>query len=105
MSERFTASEFKVSDDDTSDMYRAMKERSKEKREANRDNAPKILEEAGISFSSHNLGAHLVVRAYGWVVDCWPGTGRWTFRDTTRFHGFGIFSMIQRLKENKRADE
>lgn len=84
--------------DDMKAVFDAMDERSKQKREANRDNAPRILADAGISFSSHNFGAHLIVTGKFESFDFWPGTGRWTARGTGIQTGFGIFNLIKRLK-------
>lgn len=86
-------------DDDMKAVFRAMDERSKEKRAENRDNALEILTEAGISFSSHNDGAHLIVTGKHESFDFWPGTGRWMSRSGGKLGAsFGIFNLIKRLK-------
>jgi hypothetical protein len=86
--------------------YRAMNDRSKSRRQSNRDNAPAILKEAGIEFSSHNDGAHLIVSGKTESFDFWPGTGRWRVRHTRledalkrQFASFGIVNLITRIKK------
>lgn len=83
---------------DMGDLFNAMKERSQERRASNRDNAPEILRAAEISFSEHNLGAHLIVTGKFESFDFWPGTGRWTTRGAQRHTGFGVFNLIKRVK-------
>lgn len=96
-------------DNDLGETFRAMADMSKAKRAANRDSSPRILEEAGISFSAHNEGAHLVVSSAFETIDFWPGTGLWisrmrgtgtwnTRRDGKGKRGRGVHNLIKRLK-------
>lgn len=57
--------------------WRAMKQA---KRASNREQSKHMLEQAGISFETHNDGVHLIVQAGRMVVDFWPGTGLWIVR-------------------------
>lgn len=73
------------------------------KKASNRANSPEILRAAGIAFTTHNDGAHLIVSApLGHLVDFWPGTGKWQTRGY-RFAltGRGVHNLIQHLKDSK----
>ena len=54
----------------------AERKAEQEQRRAARKSAPDKLRAAGISFTEHNKGAHLIIDAGG-RIDFWPGTGRW----------------------------
>lgn len=91
-------------DFELADVYREMDERSKQKRAEHRDRAPKLLRAAGISFTEHNLGAHLIVTHQGKTIDFWPGTGRWTIHGDKPAYArtkFGVFNLIKYLKGEK----
>jgi hypothetical protein len=87
------------SDDD----YACGKNARKEKRAFNRERGPEILKEHGVSFAIKNNGAHLIVQHGGKVVDYWPGTGKFIFRDGGE--GRGVFTLLKALgmKEKKAA--
>ena len=62
--------------DDIADHYAALKERSRHKRQSNRDHAPIVLQREGISYISHNgariwlLNIALIIGqgpAYSWT--------------------------------------
>jgi hypothetical protein len=72
------------------------REESKLRRASNRENSAKILLERGISFTSHNKEAHLVVKHGKAVVDFWPGTGKYIFRKTN-VRGRGVFNLLNDL--------
>jgi len=80
--------------DDIADHYAALKERSRHKRQSNRDYAPIVLQREGISYISHNGGAHLVVEHR---FDYWPGTGLFMDRVTKLQHR-GVRALVQRVK-------
>jgi len=81
--------------------FRAMAALSQQKRAANRAAAPNLLTQAGVQFTSNNLGAHLVVVAGAFVVDFWPGTGLWIVRGAAaRRRGvFGLLDFIARVAQ------
>jgi hypothetical protein len=87
----------RTSDEDISDaeVYRALKERGQRRRASNRMVAPAELTAAGLGFTLHNGGAHLIV-AREW--DFWPGTGRWCHRGPPQASGRGVFKLIERIK-------
>ncbi len=74
---------------------KALRAGSQARRGANRERAPELLTAAGISFTTHNGGAHLIV-AREW--NCWPGTGRWCHRGPPVIDGRGIQNLIDRIK-------
>lgn len=75
---------------DTGDTYNAMREDKQAKRTANREQSAKILEQAGVKYTTRNFGVHLIVEggAAG-VIDFWPGTGRWQARSGKKGRGVG----------------
>ena len=71
---------------------------SKARRAVHRTAAVGALQRAGIPFTSHNSGAHLIVTApSGEVFDYWPGTGLWKRRDT-RIDGRGIRGLVTEIQ-------
>lgn len=66
--------------------------RNKEKRACNRENSAKILLQNEVEFTTHNNGAHLIVKGRCGTVDFWPGTGRWQLRSGRS--GFGVKNLI-----------
>jgi len=77
--------------------YDEIHQTSKAKRALYRKSSPPLLRAAGLVFTSHNEGAHLVVQATqleGVRVDFWPGTGLWKVRG--RLHqGRGVKPLIE----------
>lgn len=93
-----------VADDDFTmgEVFNAMRAASQAKRANNREHSAQQLREAGIAFTAHNGGAHLVVA--GGRFDTWPGTGLWKERSGQRRRGRGVRNLIALLKnpENTR---
>jgi hypothetical protein len=90
-----------MSDDDMADDFRALREESQRRRQSNREQSPLALTAAGLQFTVHNDGAHLVVCAR-W--DFWPGTGKWIDRKTKR-GGRGVFQLIRMVQALQGGDE
>lgn len=82
---------------DVGDGMRALRAASRERRRLSRLAAPSALWQAGIAFTEHNHGAHLIV-ADEW--DFWPGTGKWCHRGPPQADGRGVFNLIQVIKES-----
>jgi len=84
---------------DMADVFNDMRAASKEKRASNREQGPLRLKEAGIAFSVHNDGAHIVIsRNRPFVdVDYWPGTGAWRARGWT-YSKRGVANLIAFLR-------
>jgi hypothetical protein len=62
---------------DMAEVWEGWAERSKLKRASNRTNSAQTLRTFGIEFTSHNCGAHFIVKCMDEVIDFWPGTGKW----------------------------
>lgn len=80
--------------------FNALRKYKQEKRASNRASSADLLAKAGIAFDVRNDGAHLIVKAGGYVIDFWPGTGKWS----TRGYRFtivsrGVHRLMQHLKE------
>lgn len=80
-------------DDDMSSFWRDVRDARQAKRSSNREASPAQLVAAGITFTTHNGGAHLVVSAANKTIDFWPGTGLWKVRGTNR-EGRGVRHLI-----------
>jgi len=65
---------------DMAEVWEGYAERSKAKRASNRANSAQTLRTFGIEFTSHNSGAHLIVKCGDGFIDFWPGTGKWFVR-------------------------
>lgn len=77
------------------DIKPAMKEASKERRRANRENSADMLRACGIEFESRNGGAHLIVKGrLGQTIDFWPGTGKFIVRKPHRT-GRGVRQVMK----------
>jgi hypothetical protein len=84
-------------DDDIGDVWRAHRQASQDKRASNREESARLLAIAGITFSSKNSGAHLVVTAGLKTIDFWPGTGLWQERGAKKGRR-GVQSLIQHCR-------
>lgn len=88
-----------VSDDaemSESESWRVYNKYKQNKKWANLESSTKILEEAGVDYTSHNMGIHLVVRFGTTIVDFWPSTGKWMPRKSGRT-GRGVFNLLRYL--------
>lgn len=85
---------------DMGDLYKAMRESKQAKHSANRELYAKLLEQAGIKYTTKNYGVHLMVEggAIG-IIDFWPGTGRWQTRSGEK--GRGIGKLISRISTSQ----
>lgn len=84
---------------DLNSLKKMLKEDSKVRRAKHRENAPILLTEAGIPFTSSNDGAHLIILSNP-RIDFWPGTGKWIVRTVTpTFTKRGIFPLLRYLKK------
>lgn len=63
----------------------------------NRESSADILKRNGISFTSHNDGAHLIVKGPPGIVDFWPGTGKWKVRKSGNVSR-GVFPLMLFMK-------
>lgn len=75
------------------DDFRYMKKKRQAASEERRKRAPLALDNAGIPFTSHNAGAHLIIEGPKAFIDYWPGTGKWIERGGHQ--GFGLRKLIK----------
>lgn len=68
-----------------------------EKRAGNQAFSSNLLREAGIAFTSHNGGVHLVITTAVATFDFWPSTGRVINRTTGTQHR-GVRNLLRILK-------
>jgi hypothetical protein len=80
--------------------FRAFKQ---EKRRSNLANSTKLLEAAGVAFTSHNEGIHLVIQKDAETIDYWPSTGLWWIRGT-RNKRRGVQRLIAYMKSTNRKE-
>jgi len=59
-----------------------------------RENAPELLQKAGIPFTTHNNGAHLILDTHLGFIDFWPGTTKWKTRTFPEQSGFGLTRLM-----------
>lgn len=84
--------------------FASWREYSQKKRAANRADSAALLTRAGVPFTSHNNGAHLIVtiEATNRHIDFWPGTGLWMAR-RSEAKGRGVKSLIALVNSFKKA--
>jgi hypothetical protein len=70
-----------------------------EKTARNREWSAAYLRRLGIKFEEKNKGAHLIVSHAAKIVDFWPGTGLWIFRNGSR--GRGVRNLATALEVRK----
>lgn len=69
----------------------------KRKTARNRRSSREMLDQAGIEYTVHDNGAHLVIEGN---IDFWPETGKWVMRDSSLI-GSGVFPLINILRSRK----
>ena len=78
--------------------FRAFKQ---DKRRSNLANSTKLLEAAGVAFTSNNEGIHLVIQKDAETIDYWPSTGLWWIRGT-RNKRRGVHRLLAYMKKGAR---
>ena len=88
---------------DVGESFRDMRDHGKKKRKQNRENSAIILTEAGVEHTIHNDGAHLIVQGKNYLIDFWPGTGKYIGRGG-QCEGRGVRGLMKHChtKENIR---
>mgnify|MGYP005864760845 CR=1 FL=1 len=93
---------------DVGDDFRAYREARKKKRANNREQSIQLLDEWNITYTRHNMGAHIVVDIPGTdgngQVDFWPGTGLWIVRKAHK-RGRGVKPLLKFLASAKNEIE
>ena len=83
---------------DIGEAFEGQREASQIKRASNREASRRLLDDAGVAFTVHNDGAHLVVERR-W--DFWPGTGKWIDRRGGKYRR-GVFPLLAAITRVKR---
>lgn len=78
------------------ELFNAHKAARKQKRADNREKGADRLTRLGVEYEAKNMGAHLIVRHDGKVIDYWPGTGKWEVRGSNCGNR-GIRKMLRYL--------
>lgn len=81
------------------ELFKEMRERSKEKRSSNRQKSADLLKNSGINFERKNCGAHLIILSTP-KIDFYPGTGLWKVRGVNKKRR-GVLSLLKFIKEMK----
>lgn len=83
---------------DMGDMFNALREERKIKRNSNRNFSTQYLDDLKIPFESKNGGIHLIVTVGTVVIDFWPSTGLWMERGINKKQR-GVRYLIKRYYE------
>jgi len=83
---------------DIREIYEAMKEHSKQKKESNKRFSTNELESRDIKFESKNDGYHLIVNHFNKIADFWPYTGKFIIRNNNK-KGRGVFNLIKWMEK------
>lgn len=83
---------------EVTEMWREWKKMKKNAAAQRRGDAPYFLRAAGIPFTEHNGGAHLIIESHLGYTDFWPGTGKWRTRGTFAITGFGIKALLEYIE-------
>ncbi len=81
---------------DMGEMFKEWKEAKKEKKLSNLGFSTNKLEELGVSFEKKNGGVHLVITHNDKIVDFWPSTGKFKFRNKKKYCR-GLKKLIKEL--------
>ena len=90
---------------DMGEMWEGYAEQRKTNRSNNREHSAKMLRTFDIEFTSHNTGAHLIIKCGDGFIDFWPGTGKWLVRGES-VSKRGVMSLVEfyqfKLKEKNK---
>lgn len=82
------------------EVFAALHQRNKLKKESNKEKSTRLLTERGIPFISKRFGTYLIVSGCTSLIDFWPSTGKFISRDGTA-KGRGVFNLLKLCKESK----
>lgn len=83
---------------DMAEVFAGWREMKQKKKRSNLAQSTAQLVSAGIPFTSHNGGVHLVLMKGEQPIDYWPSTGLWWIRGTSNKRR-GIQKLIQYMKK------
>lgn len=81
------------------DFWKFHKIHDQERRAANRESGPQILQQHGIEFVVKNGGAHIMI-GDPVILHYWPGTQRWIHSRIKRINGRGTQKLIDWIKKH-----
>jgi hypothetical protein len=88
-------------ENETTEMWRAIKQQQAEKRAKNRTNSVVVLDDRKVPYTLKNGGAHVIIDYQpGLRVDFWPGTGLWHARRPVEIKGRGVFNLLRYLDDH-----
>lgn len=80
---------------DMAEGWDEIKKNSQAKRRSNAQWSAQLLTDKKVGFKTAN-GIHLIVEHNDFVVDFWPSTGKFIFRDI-QIKGRGVFNLLKKL--------
>ena len=80
------------------EMWKEIRKQKQTASSLRRSTCPEELLKNGITFTSHNNDAHLIVEGPDCYIDYWPGTGKWNARNGHK--GFSLSKLIEYCKRN-----
>ena len=85
------------------DMYKDLRELSKQERRERTLEAPAKLKAAGLAFELKNGGSHVILMTQTRVVDFWPGNELWIVRGSKK-RQYGIDELIAFTVPNQETE-
>ena len=85
---------------DMAEGWAEWRQAKQEKKRSNLAASTKMLTDAGIAFTVHNNGIHLVLQKGADTIDFWPSTGLWLKRGN-KTKSRGIKTLITFMKRRE----
>ena len=85
---------------DIAEIYKALKEHNKEKKQQNKKSSIALLDKIKVQYTTNNDGIHLIVQSGRGIIDFWPTTGKFIAR-RTKYTGRGVNNMIKYMIDFK----
>ena len=85
---------------DMAEIFNEWRQAKKEKKRSNMKQSTMRLQAAGIEFTVHNSGIHLVLQKGADTIDFWPSTGLWWIRGH-RNKCRGVKTLITYMKRRE----
>ena len=79
------------------ELWKIMRERSREKRNSNKEQSTNLLVKNEIPFECKNNGNHLIIESNP-KIDFYPSTGLWRVRGENKNHR-GVRSLLKYLRQ------
>lgn len=83
---------------EVSEMWRDYRDMKQKKKRSNLAHSTAQLSNAGLPFTSHNMGVHLVLMKGDQPIDFWPSTGLWWVRGSSNKRR-GIEKLIKYMQK------